>query len=196
MTAGRRICVFAGSSPGAHPSYAQAAVHLAEALVSGGFGIVYGGAKRGLMGVLADAALSAGGTVMGVIPEALVRKEVAHQGLTELHVVRSMHERKAVMADLAVGFLALPGGLGTLEELFEVFTWTQLGIHAKPCGLMNVQGYYDPLLAFLEGAVRERFLRAVHRDMLLVESDPARLVRALEQFEAPVVEKWLDRSER
>jgi uncharacterized protein (TIGR00730 family) len=190
------ICVFAGSSPGRGPEYVAAAERLGEALVTRGYGLVYGGARVGLMGTVADTVLRLGGSVIGVIPESLVKKEVAHRELTELRVVTSMHERKAVMSDLASSFIALPGGLGTLEEMFEVFTWAQLGMHRKGCGLLNVAGYYDQLLSFLHHAVEERFLRDAHRDMLIIESDPGLLIDALSQYEAPVVEKWIDREGR
>lgn len=188
-----RICVFTGSSPGARPEYASAAESLAQELVSRNFELVYGGANVGLMGVLADAVLGLGGRVIGVIPESLASKEVAHRGLSELRIVSSMHERKAQMAELASGFVALPGGIGTLEETFEILTWAQLGMHEKPCGLLNVAGYYDRLVEFLEHSVKERFLRDAHRGMLLVERDPKRLLDAFSRYAPPVVEKWLDR---
>ena len=149
----------------------------------------------GVMGAIADAVLAGGGEAIGVIPKALVRKEVAHGGLTELEIVGSMHERKQRMADLAGGFVALPGGMGTLEELFEVLTWAQLGMHSKPCGLLNVQGYFDSLLEFLDQAVTERFVKAAHREMILVATTPAALLERVETYEAPQVEKWLDREE-
>jgi uncharacterized protein (TIGR00730 family) len=189
-----RLCIFCGSSPGARPDYAAATEELAQLLARRGIGVVYGGASVGLMGLLADSALAAGGEVVGVIPAALEAKEIAHTGLTDLHVVGSMHERKALMAELSDGFIALPGGSGTLEELFEVFTWSQLGLHRKACALLNVAGYYDGLEAFLDHAVRERFLRAEHRAMLLCEDTPPAVLDALERFEPPVVDKWLDRA--
>ena len=188
-----RLCIFCGSSPGARPEYAAATTELATLLTGRGIGIVYGGASVGLMGLLADTALEAGGEVVGVIPEALERKEIARSGLTELHVVGSMHERKALMAELSDGFIALPGGSGTLEELFEVFTWSQLGLHRKACALLNVAGYYDGLAAFLDHAVDERFLRPEHRAMLLSEDTPATVLAALEAFDPPVADKWIDR---
>ena len=191
-----RLCIFCGSSPGARPHYAAATVELAQLLAGRGIGIVYGGASVGLMGLLADTALEAGGEVAGVIPEALERKEIAHGGLTELHVVGSIHERKALMAELSDGFIALPGGSGTLEELFEVFTWSQLGLHRKACALLNVAGYYDGLAAFLDHAVGERFLRPEHRAMLLCEDTPAAVLAALDAFEPPVVDKWIDRAQQ
>jgi uncharacterized protein (TIGR00730 family) len=175
-----RVCVFAGSSAGSRIEYAAAARELGQALARRGVGLVYGGARAGLMGVLADAVLAGRGHVTGVIPQALVDKEIAHQGLSDLRVVRSMHERKAMMADLADGFIALPGGLGTLEELFEVLTWAQLGLHRKPCGLVNVRGYFDGLLSFVDHAIDERFVRSEYRSMILVSSSPGAL---LEQFD-------------
>jgi uncharacterized protein (TIGR00730 family) len=189
-----RLCIFCGSSPGARPDYAAATEELATLLAQRGIGVVYGGASVGLMGLLADTTLAAGGEAIGVIPAALEAKEIAHTGLSELHVVGSMHERKALMAELSDAFVALPGGSGTLEELFEVFTWSQLGLHRKACALLNVAGYYDGLASFLDHAVDERFLRAEHRAMLLCESTPAAVLDALERFEPPAVDKWLDRT--
>ena len=189
----RRICVFTGSNPGARSDYAAAAEKLAGELVARDVELVYGGGNVGLMGTLADAVLGLGGRVTGVIPEALVAREVAHQHLSELRVVSSMHERKAQMAELASGFVALPGGAGTLEETFEVFTWAQLGLHEKPCGLLNVAGYFDPLIAFLDHSVRERFLSDAHRAMLLVENDPKLLLDSFDEYKAPEVDKWIDR---
>jgi uncharacterized protein (TIGR00730 family) len=189
-----RLCIFCGSSPGARPGYAAATEELARLLAQRGIGIVYGGASVGLMGLLADTALEAGGEVIGVIPAALQKKEIGHTGLTHLEVVSSMHERKALMAELSNGFVALPGGSGTLEELFEVFTWSQLGLHRKACALLNVAGYYDGLAAFLDHAVAERFLRPEHRAMLLCEDSPLAVLDALGRFEPPVVDKWLDRA--
>lgn len=191
----KRVCVFCGSSPGKRPVYAEAAREVGRLLAERGVSLVTGGGRVGLMGVLADAALEAGGAVTGVIPEALLARELAHGGLTQLHVVGSMHERKALMAELSDGFLALPGGYGTLEELSEVLTWSQLGLHAKPCGLLNVGGYYDPLLALLDRAVEERFLQPEHRALLVVESHPGALLEAMGRFVAPEVEKWIDRDE-
>jgi uncharacterized protein (TIGR00730 family) len=189
----KRVCVFCGSSPGAREEYAATARQLAGDLVARGCELVYGGGNVGLMGVVADAVLARGGRVIGVIPEVLLAKEVAHRGLTELRVVASMHERKAVMTDLADAFVALPGGLGTLEELFEVLTWSQLGLHAKPCGLLNVCGYFDGLLAFLDHAVKERLLKDKHRALLLGGDDPASLLDRLEAWRPPQVDKWIDR---
>jgi uncharacterized protein (TIGR00730 family) len=189
----QRICVFCGSSAGARPAYAQATAELARLLVADGIGLVYGGANVGLMAVLADTVL---GEAVGVIPQALVDKEIAHPGLADLRVVGSMHERKALMADLADAFIALPGGLGTLEELFEVYTWSQLGLHQKPCALLDVEGYYSGIAAFLEHAVRERFVREEHRAMLVVERDPRALLDRLRGFEPAAVQpKWIDRGE-
>ncbi|HEX6900801.1 MAG TPA: TIGR00730 family Rossman fold protein [Thermoanaerobaculia bacterium] len=192
----KSVCVFCGSSPGASPVYPEAAAHLGRAVAGRGLTLVYGGGHVGLMGVAADAALAAGGRVVGVIPEALEAKELAHRGLTELRVVGSMHERKALMSELADGFIALPGGVGTLEEWFEVWTWSQLGIQRKPCGLLNVAGYYDHLLAFLDHVTAERFLAPDHRAMVLVDDDDARLLDRLAGYRHPYTEKWLDRSER
>jgi uncharacterized protein (TIGR00730 family) len=191
----RRLCVFSGSSPGGHPDYAQAAQELGRALAAQDLGLVYGGAQVGLMGTIADAALEAGGEVVGVIPQALVDREIAHDGLSELHVVGSMHERKAKMAELADGFIALPGGMGTLEELFEVYTWTQLGLHSKPLGLLDVRGYYAQLAAFLDHAVAERFVTAEHREMLVVEQRAEAMIEAFRRWRPPLRTKWIDRSE-
>ena len=190
----RRICVFCGSSPGGHPDYTAATAELAEALAAAGLGVVYGGASVGLMGVLADAALAAGGEVAGVIPQSLVDREIAHPGLTELHVVGSMHERKALMAELSDGFVALPGGTGTLDELFEIYTWTQLGLQAKPLGLLDVRGYFAQLAGFLDHAVQERFVTSEHRAMLVVEERPAAMLDALRRWRAPARGKWIDRA--
>jgi uncharacterized protein (TIGR00730 family) len=190
-----RICVFAGSSSGRAPAYLAAARLLGATLAHRGIGIVYGGAKVGLMGAMADAALAAGGEVIGVIPEALVAKEVAHTGLTKLHVVNSMHERKALMASLSDAFVALPGGWGTLEEFFEVLTWAQLGLHAKPCGLLNVSGYFDGMLRFLEHSVGEAFVRREYLSMIAVGTTPQALLDAFAGYEAPRVAKWIDAAE-
>ena len=187
------ICVFCGSNAGRSKAYADAARALAGAIAGRGLKLVYGGGNIGLMGVLADAALAAGGQVTGVTPKRLLEKEVVHRGLTELHVVDSMHERKALMAELSDAFIALPGGLGTFEETFEVLTWTQLGFHRKPCGLLNVAGFYDRLTAFLDHAVAERFLKAEHRAMVLVEREPEALIDRLQSCRLPEVSKWIDR---
>ena len=191
----KRICVFAGSNSGANAEYLAGARELGRALAERQIGLVYGGARVGLMGALADEALSGGGHVIGVIPEALVTKEIAHRGLSELRVVKSMHERKAMMADLADGFVALPGGWGTLEEFFEVLTWGQLGLHRKACGLLNVQGYFDRLLAFADHCVEEGFVKGEHRAMISVSGSPNVLLDSLASYKAPAVKKWIDRAE-
>lgn len=191
----RRICVFSGSSAGISDAYAGAARALGEQLAQSGINLVYGGASVGLMGAVADAVLAAGGQVIGVIPRALVDKEVAHLGLTDLRIVNSMHERKALMAELSDGFVALPGGIGTFEEIFEVWTWAQLGSHAKPCALLNVLGFYDGLLVFLDHVAGQGFLKRVHRDMLLVEEDPAAILNAMLRYRAPIGAKWINRAE-
>jgi uncharacterized protein (TIGR00730 family) len=177
----RRLCVFCGSSAGGQPIYADHARRLGTALAARSVGLVYGGGHIGLMGILADAVLGAGGEVIGVIPQALVDKELAHRGLTELRVVASMHERKALMADLADGFAALPGGFGTGDEFFEILSWAQLGLHAKPIGLLNVAGYFDALLAWLDHTVREGFVKPIHRRLLLEACEPERLLDLLLQ---------------
>ena len=192
----RAVCVFCGSNVGARPAYAEAAAEVGRAIAARSLSLVYGGAAVGLMGTLADAALSAGGKVIGVIPKALVDREIAHAGLSELCQVKSMHERKAMMADRSDAFLALPGGAGTLEEVFEAWTWAQLGHHQKPVGLLNVDGFFDDLIAFLDHQCRERFIRQEHRDMLIVESDPNRLLDRFAQYQPPVVEKWIRAAER
>jgi uncharacterized protein (TIGR00730 family) len=191
----KRLCVFAGSSSGSRIEYAAAARELGQTLVRRKVGLVYGGAKAGLMGVLADAVLAERGHVTGVIPEALLAREIAHDGLSDLRVVASMHERKAMMADLADGFIALPGGLGTLEELFEVLTWAQLGLHRKPCGLLNVLGYFDGLLSFLEHAFDERFIKREYRAMIIVSSSPDALLERFDRYVPPAVAKWIDAAE-
>jgi uncharacterized protein (TIGR00730 family) len=193
----KRLCVFCGSNSGSPPAYAAAARDLGRRLVARGLGLVFGGGHVGLMGVVADAALEAGGEVIGVIPQALVDKELAHGRLTALRVVASMHERKAVMADLADGFAALPGGYGTADETFEILTWAQLGLHAKPVGLLNTAGFFDPLLAWLDRAVADGFLRPAHRRLLRVANSPEQLLDLLTAFRPePATGKWLDRDER
>ena len=187
------VCVFCGSSPGARSAYRDAAEALGRVMAAQGRTLVYGGGNVGLMGAVADAALGAGGRVVGVIPQHLVAREVGHTGVTELRIVASMHERKQLMADLADMFVLLPGGLGSLEEFFEVWTWGQLGLHRKPYGLLNVERYFDPLLAFLDHAVAERFVRREHRDLLLVDDDPERLLARLDEHESTVLPKWIDR---
>lgn len=187
------ICVFCGSNTGKDAVYAEAARSLAQAVAGSGMKLVYGGGNIGLMGVLAEAALAAGGHVTGVTPRRLLEKEVVHTGLSELRVVDTMHERKALMAELSDGFIALPGGLGTYEEMFEALTWAQLGFHRKPCGLLNVAGFYDRLADFLDHAVAERFLKAEHRAMLLVDSDARTLVARIREHRPPQLSKWMDR---
>jgi uncharacterized protein (TIGR00730 family) len=190
----KRICVFCGSSKGSSPLYLEAARRMGEVLARRGLGLVYGGGSVGLMGAVADAALAAGGEVIGVIPRALQLRELAHSRLTHLHVVSSMHERKAKMAELAHGFVALPGGMGTLEELTEILTWAQLGLHARPAGLLNAGGYYDTLIAFFDQAVAHGFVRPEHRAMLMVDGSPEALLDRFATYQAPPVEKWLDRA--
>lgn len=189
----KRICVYCGSSPGKRPEYVRSACALADELVKRDIGLVYGGASVGIMGKIADRALAGGGEVIGVIPQALVDKEVAHNGLTELKVVKSMHERKAIMADISDGFIALPGGLGTIEELFEVLTWAQLGFHKKPCALLNVEGYYDSLSTFLDNAVEEQFIKDIHRSMLIIDKTADRLLDQIEAYVPSIVDKWIER---
>jgi len=190
-----RVCVFAGSSSGSRPEYRTAAEDLGRELAARGIELVYGGAHVGLMGGVADAVLAGGGRVTGVIPNALVEKEVAHRGLTDLRIVTSMHERKALMADLSDGFVALPGGWGTVEEIFEVLTWAQLGFHRKPCGFLNIHGYFDPLLAFVDHGVAEGFVRREQRAMISVAASAPVLLDAFAVYQAPVVDKWIKRSE-
>ncbi len=192
----RAICVYCGSSPGRLPAFQAAARQLGAAIARRGCRLVYGGARVGLMGLLADAALAEGGEVVGVIPERLARKEIAHAGLTALHRVDSMHSRKALMADLADAFVALPGGLGTLEEMAETLVWGQIGIHAKPCGLLNIAGFYDPFLRFLEQMVEARFLRPAQFEQLLVSTDPEALLDALAAHRPAAMDKWLDEEGR
>jgi uncharacterized protein (TIGR00730 family) len=191
----KRICVFCASKLGARPQYAAAARDLGRTLAERGLAIVCGAGGVGLMNELSNAALERGGEVIGVIPHALVERELAHENLTELRVVDSMHERKALMADLADAFIALPGGYGTFEELLEIVTWAQLGLHEKPCGLLNVAGYYVRLQQFLDHAVNERFLKAEHRALLLVGESPADLLRQFEAYVPPPVERWIGREE-
>ncbi len=191
-----RICVFSGSSLGARPEYGTAARGLGDALARRGIGLVYGGASVGLMGETADAALAGGGEAIGVLPKALADLEIAHGGLTELRIVSSMHERKAQMADLSDAFIALPGGIGTLEETFEVWTWSQLGLHSKPVGLLNVAGFYDGLEGFLDRLVDERFVKPQHRAILCSDSDPDALIDRLAAAEIPTDRKWVDELRR
>jgi hypothetical protein len=186
----RRICVYCGSNSGARPLYAAAARELADVLVRHDLELVYGGADKGLMGIIADTVLAHGGKVHGVIPKLLYEKEIAHQGLTELHVVSSMHERKSMMAALSDGFIAMPGGFGTLEEIIEIVTWGQLRFHDKPCGLFNVDGYFDHLAAYLDHANAEGFLRSANRQMLLCDRSATGLIQKFERYTAPHVDKW------
>jgi uncharacterized protein (TIGR00730 family) len=181
-----RICVYCGSSPGRNPRYREAAAGLGRNLSDRGLGLVYGGAGVGVMGAIADAVLACGGEAIGIIPESLAVKEL---------VVGSMHERKALMAEMSDGFVALPGGWGTIEEIFEVLTWAQLGFHDKPCGLLNVGGYYDGLFGFLEHAIEEQFVKPAHRQMLIMESDASRLLDRFEAYRAPKVRKWITPSQ-
>lgn len=192
----QRVCVYCGSGVGCDPAFVSAAAAFGRLLAERGLGLVYGGGRVGLMGVLADAALSAGGEVVGVIPEALARKEVGHRGVTKLLVVANMHERKKAMADFADAFVALPGGVGTLEELFESFTWLQLGYHRKPVGVLNVNGYFDHLLAFLRHTVESHLLKQRQLDQLLVDTDPARLLDRLRAFEAPAKDRWIEQRDQ
>jgi uncharacterized protein (TIGR00730 family) len=187
----RRVCVFCGSSAGLNGAYAEAAQAMGRELVRRGLGLVYGGGNVGLMGVIADAVLDRGGEVIGVIPEALANREIAHTGVTALHIVDSMHTRKAMMAELSDAFVAMPGGVGTFEEFFEAVTWTQLGLQRKPCGLLNVNAFYSPLAAFIDQAVTEGFIKPVHRAAIVVDSDPARLLDTLATLKLPEVAKWI-----
>jgi uncharacterized protein (TIGR00730 family) len=188
----KRICVFCGSSPGANPVYLEAAREVGRTLARRGLGLVYGGGSVGLMGAVADAALEAGGEVVGVIPRALQLRELAHARLTNLLVVGSMHERKAKMAELSDGFLALPGGMGTLEEFAEILTWAQLGLHSRPCGLLDVAGYYQPLVAFFDRAAAEGFIRPEHRRLVVVGEQPGDLLDRFATWTPPKVERWID----
>jgi len=187
-----RICVFAGSSMGRSEAYRNAAKRLGQTIARYGLGMVYGGARVGLMGAAADAALAEGGEVIGVLPKKLANLEIAHDGLTRLHLVDTMHERKAIMANLSDAFIALPGGIGTLEETFEVLTWSQLGFHLKPVGLLNVEGFFDRLLGFLDDLSTERFLKTEHRSLLLSDSDPDRLISRVLQANVTHIPKWID----
>ncbi len=191
-----KICVFCGSSFGRNGAYKRAAARLGAELANRGIGLVYGGASVGLMGTIADAALAGGGSVIGVLPEALADLEIAHQGLDELHIVSSMHERKAQMADLSDAFIVLPGGIGTMEEAFEVWTWSQLGVHAKPIGLLNTDGFYDRLQGFLDHLVEEAFVKKIHRDIMLSDEEPGALIEKLAVAEVPRDRKWIDETKR
>lgn len=188
--------MFCGSSAGSRPEYRACAEELGAELTRNNIGLVYGGGNVGLMGALADAVLKTGGDAIGVIPEHLMAHEIGHKNLTKLHIVHSMHERKALMADLSDAFIALPGGFGTFEEFFEVLTWSQLGLHKKPCGIMNVLGYYTPLLAMLDHAVKEEFLKGDNRELVLARDTAKELLKALEEWRPVHVEKWLDRDTR
>jgi uncharacterized protein (TIGR00730 family) len=192
----RRICVFCGSNLGIDAEYQRAAERMGHLLASSGIELVYGAGNVGLMGVLADSVMAAGGRVIGVIPETLMSKEVGHTGIGDLRIVKSMHERKALMSDLSDGFIALPGGFGTFEEFCEVVTWSQLGIQSKPCGLLNVNGYYDPLLELFDRAVNEGFLRTENRQLVLDDSDPASLLQKMAAFEPIAADKWIWKVER
>jgi uncharacterized protein (TIGR00730 family) len=185
----KRICVFCGSSPGVRPEYVLAAKELGEMLARKKICLVYGGARVGMMGALATAAVEAGGEVIGVMPGSLVKKEVAHTGLKDLRIVETMHERKALMGELSDGFVALPGGLGTIEEFFEVLTWAQLSMHKKPCGLLNVNGYFDPLVGFIDHAVAQQFISPASRSLVILENTPEKLLRKFEHYEAPQSDK-------
>jgi uncharacterized protein (TIGR00730 family) len=191
----RRLCVFCGSSAGNQAAYAEAARSMGALMARRGIGLVYGGGNVGLMGVIADAVMAHGGEVIGVIPQSLADREIAHAAISELRVVDSMHTRKAMMAELSDGFVAMPGGVGTFEEFFEVVTWTQLGLHRKPCGLLNVSGFYTPLAAFIDQAVSEGFIKPIHRAAIVVDSDPERLLDTLDTIDLPSVPKWIRRDE-
>lgn len=189
------VCVYCGSNSGSRAAYTDAAKQFGAVLAQRKIRLVYGGGRVGLMGTIADAVLAAGGEVIGVIPESLVSKEVAHQGLKDLRVVPSMHVRKALMADLSDAFVAMPGGFGTLEEFAEILTWAQLGLHRKPHGLLNVEGFYDPLLAFFDHAVAETFIRPAHRELVIADADPSRLLDSLAAAHPPNLDKWIDRKQ-
>ncbi len=191
----QRVCVYCATNVGAKPAYIEAARELGALLAARDCALVYGGGGVGLMGALADAVLAGGGEVIGVMPHALVEREAAHRGLTALHVVDTMHERKAMMTDLADAFVAMPGGLGTLEEFFETWTWAQLGVHRKPVGLLNVSAYWHPLVMMMEHAAAEGFLRGAPQDWLVIESEPASMLDRLSTFQPPVVRRWLQRGE-
>ena len=188
----KRVCVFCGSSSGTDPAFLAATRDFGSLLAREGLGLVYGGARVGLMGAVADATLAGGGAVIGVLPRALQERELAHPGLTQLHVVNTMHERKQLMADLSDGFVALPGGFGTLDEFCEILTWAQLGIHTKPCGLLNVSGYYDGFLAQVDAAVKGGLTRPEHRDLILVATDPADLLTRMRGYRSVLTPKWID----
>lgn len=190
----RSVAVYCGSNPGTEAAYAEAAIALGKALAKENWKLVYGGGNTGLMGTVANATLEAGGQAIGVMPELLIEKEIAHPGLTELHSVSSMHERKKMMIDLADAFVALPGGIGTLEEIAEALTWLQLGIHQKPCALLNTQGFYDHLISFLDNMLEKRFLKESQRSSLIVEQTPEQLIQTLKDWTSTYEPKWLDRT--
>lgn len=190
----KRICIFCGSNKGNTPVYAEQAMLLGQTLAKASIGIIYGGTTAGLMGIVADAALAAGGEVIGIIPERLAEKSaMTHQGLSQLLVVESMHARKAKMAELSDGFIALPGGIGTFEELFEMLTWSQLGFHHKPTGVLNIEGFYDPLIEFLDSVITAQFMKPEHRQLLICETEPLTLLEKMRHYQAPTVNKWFDR---
>lgn len=189
------ICVYCGSSPGTHPGFLEGARAMGQAMAARQSALVYGGSRYGMMGTIADAILEAGGQAIGILPRGLATKEAGHPGLTELHMVGSMHERKAMMIEKSQGFIAMPGGMGTLEELCEVITWSQLGIHRRPIGLLNLEGYYDPFLTFLDHAVACGFLKTEHRELVLVDASPDALLTKMEAFEWPLTQIWMDQSE-
>ncbi len=189
----KRICVFCGSNNGLNPVFVEAAIKVGEFFAQNNIELVYGGGRIGLMGKIADTVLANGGKVIGAIPESLAIKEVAHAGLTELHVVNSMHERKALMAELADGFIAMPGGFGTFEEFCEIITWAQLGIHSKPCALLNVNGFYDNLIALFDHSTEQSFVRDEHRKLVLVESEIEKLYQLMKDYKPPFIEKWIDK---
>ncbi len=193
MNTMKRLCVYCGSRPGRRSDYAIAARQLARAMVNKKIDLVYGGASVGIMGKIADAVLEEGGKVIGIIPKGLFIKEIAHTGITELIEVGSMHERKSLMAELSDGFIALPGGYGTIEEIFEIITWSQLGMHNKPCGLLNVNNYYDNMISFLDNAVSEQFINKTNRSILLLDESPDALLEKFEVYNAPETEKWIDK---
>ena len=191
----KRVCIYCGSSTGNKKIYRDMAEAMGALLARRGIGLVYGGGNVGLMGVVADAALAGGGEVIGVIPRSLADREIAHTGVTDLRVVDSMHTRKAMMAELSDAFIAMPGGVGTFEEFFEAVTWTQLGVHRKPCGLLNAGAFYSPLAVFVDQAVTEGFIKPIHRAMIVVDDDPERLLNSLATLELPDVPKWIRREE-
>jgi uncharacterized protein (TIGR00730 family) len=191
----KSICVYCGSSAGSSKIYGAAASNLAASMFKRQLSLVYGGGNVGLMGIIADEVMRLGGNVTGVIPQALMDKEVGHTNLSQLHIVRNMHERKALMAELSDGFIAMPGGIGTLEELFEMFTWLQLGFHEKPLGLLNIDGFYDSLIVFLKQTVQKDFLQQKHLDLLLIDSDPDRLLQRFDDFKPLHINKWLNKDD-